>query len=104
MTKQATLPLSPQADNPVLRMVAQLKAEHGPDVLVLVKMIDFYEAFGDDAKALCGEPCNLCLSSRQDRSGERYPMAGFPAHTLDTYTRKLSQAGFRVAVCEEDMA
>ena len=32
-------------DNPILRMVAQVKAEHGKDVLVLVKMLDFYEAF-----------------------------------------------------------
>lgn len=86
--------------NPVLRMVNQVKAENGPAVLVLAKMGDFYEAFGDDAKALAGEPCNLTLTSRQDRDGERVPMAGFPVHTLDRYTQKLAAAGFRVAVCE----
>ena len=104
MDKQMPLPLAPTADNPILRIVAQVKAERGADVLVLVEMGDFYEAFGEDARALAGEPCNLTLTSRTDRHGERFPMAGFPAHTLDTYTRQLAAAGFRVAVCEECMA
>ncbi len=104
MSRQATLQFEPTADNPILRIVARVKAERGADVLVLVKMGDFYEAFGEDAKALAGEPCNLTLTSRKDRHGERFPMAGFPVHTLDTCTRKLAAAGFRVAVCEECMA
>jgi DNA mismatch repair protein MutS len=92
----------PEPDNPILRMVAQVKAERGQDVLVLVKMLDFYEAFGCDAEVLAGEPCNLSLSSRKDqRSGQRFPMAGFPVHRLSDFTSKLIRAGFRVAVCEQ---
>jgi DNA mismatch repair protein MutS len=101
VSKQTSLPLEPTADNPIVRIVAQVKAEKGSDVLVLVKMLDFYEAFGDDARALAGEPCNLTLTARKDRHGERFPMAGFPVHALGTYTKKLVAAGFRVAVCEE---
>ncbi len=66
-----------------------------PDTIMLMKMGDFYEAFGDDAKVL-NEVCGLTITCR----GETL-MAGLPYHSLESYLTKLVKAGHKVGVCEQ---
>ena len=83
---------------PMMQQYRELKARD-PDALLLFRMGDFYEMFGDDAErasALLG----LALTSR-DKGDDAVPMAGFPHPALETYLAKIVQAGLRAAVCEQ---
>jgi DNA mismatch repair protein MutS len=83
---------------PMMQQYRELKARD-PDALLLFRMGDFYEMFGDDAEraaALLG----LTLTSR-DKGPDALPMAGFPHPALDAYLAKIVQAGLRAAVCEQ---
>src|SRR3984957_11060721 len=83
---------------PMMQQYRELKARD-PDALLLFRMGDFYEMFGEDAEraaALLG----LTLTSR-DKGADAVPMAGFPHPALDTYLAKIVQAGLRAAVCEQ---
>ena len=78
-----------------------MKAKH-PDAILLYRCGDFYEAFGEDAKAV-SEVLGIILTrtSRKDITAQ---MAGFPAHALDSYLPRLVRAGKRVAICDEPSA
>lgn len=83
---------------PMMRQYRELKARD-PEALLLFRMGDFYEMFGDDAErasALLG----LTLTSR-DKGPDALPMAGFPHPALDQYLAKIVEAGLRAAVCEQ---
>jgi DNA mismatch repair protein MutS len=83
---------------PMMSQYRELKARD-PDALLLFRMGDFYEMFGDDAErgsAMLG----LALTSR-DKGPDAIPMAGFPHHQLDAYLARLVAAGQRAAVCEQ---
>jgi DNA mismatch repair protein MutS len=83
---------------PMMQQYRELKARD-PDALLLFRMGDFYEMFGEDAErasALLG----LALTSR-DKGPEAVPMAGFPHPALESYLAKLVEAGQRAAVCEQ---
>lgn len=83
---------------PMMQQYRELKARD-PDALLLFRMGDFYEMFGDDAErgaALLG----LALTTR-DKGPNAVCMAGFPHPALETYLAKLVQAGQRAAVCEQ---
>src|SRR5262249_40583314 len=85
-------------ETPMMAQYRALKARD-PDALLLFRMGDFYEMFGDDAErgaALLG----LALTSR-DKGPNAVPMAGFPHPALESYLAKLVQAGQRAAVCEQ---
>jgi DNA mismatch repair protein MutS len=82
----------------MMQQYRELKARD-PDALLLFRMGDFYEMFGEDAEraaALLG----LTLTSR-DKGADAVPMAGFPHPALDSYLAKIVQAGLRAAVCEQ---
>ncbi len=82
----------------MMQQYRELKARD-PGALLLFRMGDFYELFGDDAErasALLG----LTLTSR-DKGADALPMAGFPHPALETYLAKIVQAGMRAAVCEQ---
>ena len=70
-----------------------------PGALVLFRMGDFYELFGDDARE-AADLLDLALTSR-DKGPDAIPMAGFPHHQLDVHLVKLVTAGQRVAICEQ---
>jgi DNA mismatch repair protein MutS len=70
-----------------------------PGAIVLFRMGDFYELFGDDAREVAGL-LDLTLTSR-DKGPDALPMAGFPHHQLDVQLVKLVAAGRRVAICEQ---
>src|SRR5262245_1663057 len=70
--------------------------ERYPHMLVLFRVGDFFELFGEDAET-AGHVLGLTLTRRDKNT----PMAGFPHHALDNHVRKLVQAGQRVAVCDQ---
>jgi DNA mismatch repair protein MutS len=84
----------------MMQQYRELKARD-PDALLLFRMGDFYEMFGEDAEraaALLG----LALTTRdKDKGVDAMPMAGFPHPALDSYLAKIVQAGLRAAVCEQ---
>lgn len=80
---------------PMMQQYREVKSRH-PDMLLLFRLGDFYELFYEDALT-AARVLQLALTSRD----KQVPMAGFPHHTLDQQLRRLLQAGFRVAVCEQ---
>ena len=82
-------------DTPAMRQYRRFKEAH-PECLLLFRMGDFYELFYEDARA-ASKALGITLTQRT----EGIPMAGMPYHQLDAYLRRLLQAGFRVAVCDQ---
>lgn len=76
-----------------------IKARH-PDALLLFRVGDFYETFGDDAVA-ASSILNITLTKRGNGSASEIHLAGFPHHALDNYLPKLVKAGRRVAICDQ---
>jgi DNA mismatch repair protein MutS len=83
---------------PMMQQYRELKARD-PDALLLFRMGDFYEMFGEDAER-AAPLLGLALTSR-DKGADAIPMAGFPHPALDSYLAKIVQAGLRAAVCEQ---
>jgi DNA mismatch repair protein MutS len=70
------------------------------DAILFFRMGDFYETFFEDAKT-CSQVLGLTLTSRGKASGHPIPLAGVPFHAVDGYLKKMIQAGYKVAVCEQ---
>ncbi len=83
---------------PMMQQYRELKARD-PDALLLFRMGDFYEMFGEDAER-AAPLLGLALTSR-DKGADAIAMAGFPHPALDSYLAKIVQAGLRAAVCEQ---
>lgn len=85
---------------PMLRQYVLLKGER-PDVVLLMRVGDFYEAYGEDAETIARE-LNITLTGREIQGLEnRFPMAGVPFHALDRYLARLVRLGFKVAICDQ---
>jgi DNA mismatch repair protein MutS len=84
---------------PLMRQYEAIKRQHA-DAIVLFRMGDFFETFGDDA-IVTARVCGIVLTKRNNGAAGDVPLAGFPHHQLDTYLPKLIAAGYRVAVCEQ---
>lgn len=76
-----------------------IKAKY-PDALLLFRVGDFYETFGEDA-VRCSKILDIVLTKRANGSASHIELAGFPYHALDTYLPKLVRAGLRVAICDQ---
>ncbi|HAW52227.1 MAG TPA: DNA mismatch repair protein MutS, partial [Flavobacteriales bacterium] len=76
-----------------------IKAKH-PDALLLFRVGDFYETFGQDA-VRAASVLGIVLTKRHNGSAGEMELAGFPHHSLNTYLPKLVRAGIRVAVCDQ---
>ncbi|MEL7427625.1 MAG: DNA mismatch repair protein MutS, partial [Bacteroidota bacterium] len=76
----------------------QVKAKH-PSAILLFRVGDFYETFGEDA-VTAAQVLGIVLTSRNN-GGSDIELAGFPHHSLDTYLPRLIRAGHRVAICEQ---
>jgi DNA mismatch repair protein MutS len=85
-------------DTPLMQQWRDVKARH-PDALVFFRVGDFYEMFYQDAEE-GARLLDLTLTSRNNGSS-RAPLAGVPAHALDTYLQRLVRQGRRVAICEQ---
>ncbi len=86
-----------EQQTPLMKQYHQIKAKH-PDTVLLFRMGDFFETFGDDAVIL-SQVAGITLTKRNH--GDDTRLAGFPHHQIDTYLPKLVRAGYRVAVCEQ---
>src|SRR3954451_7101726 len=85
---------------PMMQQYRELKARD-PDALLLFRMGDFYEMFGDDADR-ASELLGLAVATRdKDKGPNATKMAGFPHPALESYLAKLVKAGVRAAVCEQ---
>jgi hypothetical protein len=70
-----------------------------PEAIILYRLGDFFETFGEDAKKLAHE-LDLVLTSRMGENKQRIPMAGVPCHAADRYIARLLEKGYSVAICE----
>jgi DNA mismatch repair protein MutS len=84
---------------PALAQWFAAKAAH-PDALVFFRMGDFFELFFGDAEA-AAPVLDIAVSHRGEHRGQPVPMAGVPAHALDTYLARAIRAGWRVAICDQ---
>ena len=86
-------------DTPLMKQYYAIKAKH-PDAVLLFRIGDFYETFGDDA-IKAADILGITLTRRANGAASYVELAGFPYHALDTYLPKLVRAGQRVAICEQ---
>ena len=86
-------------ETPLMKQYYSIKAVH-PDAILLFRVGDFYETFGDDAIKASGI-LGITLTRRANGSATYVELAGFPYHAIDTYLPKLVRAGERVAICEQ---
>ena len=84
---------------PILKQYEEMKKKH-PDAILLFRVGDFYETFGNDAVE-ASEVLGITLTRRANGRDNYIELAGFPHHALDTYLPKLVRAGKRVAICEQ---
>jgi DNA mismatch repair protein MutS len=83
---------------PAMKQFHKFKQQH-PDSILFFRMGDFYETFYEDAKT-CSKVLGLTLTSRS-KATNPIPLAGVPYHAVDGYLKKMLQAGYKVAVCEQ---
>jgi DNA mismatch repair protein MutS len=101
----AFLHLSPMAtvkssaDTPLMQQHRAIKQRY-PDAILLFRVGDFYETFGEDA-IVASRVLGITLTKRNNGAAASSELAGFPYHALDTYLHKLVKAGHRVAVCDQ---
>ncbi len=76
-----------------------IKAKY-PDAILLFRVGDFYETFGEDA-VKASKVLGIVLTKRANGSASHIELAGFPHHSLDSYLPKLVRAGYRVAICDQ---
>ena len=86
-------------ETPLMKQYYDIKEKH-PDAILLFRVGDFYETFGDDAIKTAGI-LGITLTRRANGAASYVELAGFPYHALDTYLPKLVRAGQRVAICEQ---
>lgn len=91
--------MSARSDTPLSKQYNAIKAKY-PGALLLFRIGDFYETFGDDAVA-ASKVLDIVLTKRGNGSASETELAGFPHHALDSYLPKLVRAGFRVAICDQ---
>ena len=86
-------------ETPLMKQYYAIKEKH-PDAVLLFRVGDFYETFGEDA-IKSAEILGITLTRRANGAASYVELAGFPHHALDTYLPKLVRAGQRVAICEQ---
>lgn len=86
-------------ETPLMKQYYDVKSKH-PDAILLFRVGDFYETFGEDA-IKASEILGITLTRRANGSASFVELAGFPYHAIDTYLPRLVRAGQRVAICEQ---
>ena len=87
------------AQTPLMKQYFSVKAQH-PDALLLFRVGDFYETFGEDAR-IASKVLGIVLTKRANGYASSVDLAGFPHHAIDTYLPKLVRGGYKVAVCDQ---
>jgi DNA mismatch repair protein MutS len=86
-------------ETPLMKQYYSIKTKH-PDAILLFRVGDFYETFGEDA-IKAADILGITLTRRANGSASFVELAGFPYHALDVYLPRLVRAGQRVAICEQ---
>ncbi|MCZ2299133.1 MAG: DNA mismatch repair protein MutS [Chitinophagales bacterium] len=92
MAKSATI-------SPMMQQHKAIKQKY-PDAVLLFRVGDFYETFGQDA-IIAAQVLGITLTKRNNGDSGNTELAGFPHHALNTYLHKLVKAGYRVAICDQ---
>ncbi len=87
------------AETPLMQQHKAIKQRY-PDAILLFRVGDFYETFGEDA-INTSRVLGITLTKRNNGAAFSSELAGFPHHALDTYLHKLVKAGYRVAICDQ---
>jgi DNA mismatch repair protein MutS len=91
--------MSAAIETPLMKQYNAIKAKY-PGALLLFRVGDFYETFGEDA-VRASKVLDITLTKRGNGSASEIELAGFPHHALDSYLPKLVRAGNRVAICDQ---
>ncbi|MES2131491.1 MAG: DNA mismatch repair protein MutS [Bacteroidota bacterium] len=86
-------------ETPLMKQYNEVKGKY-PDAILLFRVGDFYETFGEDA-IKAAKILGITLTKRANGSASHIELAGFPHHSIDTYLPKLVRAGYRVAICDQ---
>ncbi|MCU0423225.1 MAG: DNA mismatch repair protein MutS [Bacteroidia bacterium] len=86
-------------ETPLMKQYFEIKSKY-PGAILLFRVGDFYETFGEDA-VKAAHILGIVLTKRANGSASHVELAGFPHHSLDTYLPKLVRAGERVAICDQ---
>lgn len=86
-------------ETPLMQQHNAIKRKY-PDAVLLFRVGDFYETFGQDA-VIASQVLGITLTKRNNGAAASSELAGFPHHSLETYLHKLVKAGHRVAVCDQ---
>lgn len=86
-------------ETPLMKQYFVFKAKY-PEALLLFRVGDFYETFGEDA-VIASKILGIVLTKRANGAAQHVELAGFPHHAIDTYLPKLVTAGYKVAVCDQ---
>ncbi len=86
-------------ETPMMQQHRAIKQKY-PDAVLLFRVGDFYETFGQDA-IIASQVLGITLTKRNNGAAASAELAGFPHHALDTYLHKLVKAGYRVAICDQ---
>ena len=87
------------SETPLMQQHRAIKQKY-PDAVLLFRVGDFYETFGEDA-IIASSVLGITLTKRNNGAASSSELAGFPHHALDTYLHKLVKAGYRVAICDQ---
>ena len=87
------------SETPLMKQYNAIKVKH-PEALLLFRVGDFYETFGQDA-VTASKILGIILTKRKNGAAAHIELAGFPHHSLNTYLPKLVRAGERVAICDQ---
>ncbi|MEG2848790.1 MAG: DNA mismatch repair protein MutS, partial [Bacteroidales bacterium] len=87
------------AETPLMKQYFEVKSQH-PNALLLFRVGDFYETFGEDA-IIASKILGIVLTKRANGQAQYVELAGFPHHSIDTYLPKLVKSGYKVAVCDQ---
>ena len=91
--------MAKSTETPMMKQYYATQAQY-PDALLLYRMGDFYETFGQDA-IITAKVLGITLTKRSSGNPGSAELAGFPHHAIETYLPKLVRAGYRVAICEQ---
>ena len=86
-------------ETPLMQQHKAIKQKY-PDAILLFRVGDFYETFGQDA-VIASQVLGITLTKRNNGAAASSDLAGFPHHAIDTYLHKLVKAGYRVAICDQ---
>ncbi|MEM7161329.1 MAG: DNA mismatch repair protein MutS [Bacteroidota bacterium] len=86
-------------ETPLMKQYSGIKAKY-PDAILLFRVGDFYETFGEDA-VIASQVLGIVLTKRKNGAAAFVELAGFPHHSLEAYLPKLVRAGYRVAICDQ---